>query len=182
MGDSVESREFRALPSYNWEDRPQSLPLDLEEVRTALALGHGDIGRAAEFLRVTVVRLNRFIRGSLEVQGLIRELTDAVIARAAGEPVRALFDPNADDRRREWASTKILQSRVAQGHPFSPAPPQSAQSSASVTLTDGTKRITFRWRTDADEALASDASATDEASVIEHDSESGPPEDGGSAG
>ena len=79
-------------------------------------------------------------------------LTKAVAAKAAAEPIHAIFDDASDDRRREWASsTKILQSRMARGHPFSPAPPEPAAGvTNSLTLASGPKTVTFRWRTAAD--------------------------------
>jgi len=152
LSDNIlELREFRVLPYYSWEERPFHIPLELEEVRTALAISHGVISVAAGKLKVSIVRLNRFIDRSVEAQGLLRELRDAIIARASDEAVIALFDPNSDDRRREWGSVRVLGSRVAQGHAFSPAPSGGGNSAASVTLTDGTKRITFRWRSDDDD-------------------------------
>ena len=143
MGEVIELREFRVLPFYAWLERPPSVDLDLEEVRTALAIGHGDVPAAAGLLRISIMRLNRFIRGSPDAQGLIRELNEAVVSRAAAEVIRALFDPAANERRREWGSAKVLTSRVAVDASFAPG---GTVAQSSVTLSDGDRRITFRWR------------------------------------
>ena len=53
------------------------LPLDQEEVATALFLKNGDINRAAERLRVTPARLNKCIRKSPRLIRLQARLTAA---------------------------------------------------------------------------------------------------------
>ena len=56
--------EFVPLPFFNWTERPLALPLDVDEVATALYLSSGDAAAAAELLKVSVSRLNRVIRPS----------------------------------------------------------------------------------------------------------------------
>jgi hypothetical protein len=70
-----EADEFLPLPFFPWIERPQSIPLDVEEAATALFLENGDVGRAAERLRMTVGQLNRVIRKSPRLQRLIAALT-----------------------------------------------------------------------------------------------------------
>jgi hypothetical protein len=75
--------EFFPLPWFPWESRPETLPLDQEEVATALFLKNGDINRAAERLRVTPARLNKCIRKSPRLIRLQARLT-AAPSRQAG--------------------------------------------------------------------------------------------------
>ena len=59
--------EFTPLPHYSWVERPGHLPLDPDEVATALYLAEGEVLAAAERLRVDSLRLQRAInrrRGS----------------------------------------------------------------------------------------------------------------------
>jgi hypothetical protein len=145
---SEHDQEFLPLPFYPWTERPSTLPLDADECATAIHLAHGDLPAAASLLKVPIVRLNRSLRASPRLQRILAETTELTIARAAAEYIRALDAP--DDRRREWGASKLMASRAASGHPFSPAPPQSAQSAASLTVNPN-RSITFRWRTDADD-------------------------------
>jgi hypothetical protein len=73
---------FLPLPYFPWLERPAVMPLDVEEVATALFLKQGDLTAAAERLRVTVARLNRTIRKSPR---LIRLQTRLTYARALGD-------------------------------------------------------------------------------------------------
>ena len=141
--------EFAPLPFYPWDERPPTLPLDHDECATALHLSHGDIANAAELLKVPIIRLTRLLKSSPRLQTIQSEALGVALAKAASLPIRTLFDPSADRRAQEWASTKLLQSRLAMGHPLSPAPPSPAQS-ASLSVNTQSRSLTFRWRTDAD--------------------------------
>jgi hypothetical protein len=54
--------EFLPLPYFPWLSRPETLPLDVDEVATALYLAKGDPAAAAALLKVSVPRINRVIR------------------------------------------------------------------------------------------------------------------------
>jgi hypothetical protein len=143
---SPEDLEFVPLPAYPWDERPPTLPVETDEAATALHLAHGDEADAAALLKIPVLRLQRLVRQSPRLARIRDESLQVALAKAASLPIRTLFDPMADRRAQEWASTKILQSKLAQTHPLSPAPPQSAQS-ASLTVNPERQSITFRWRT-----------------------------------
>ena len=149
-------REFTPLPYYPWDERPHTLPLDADECATAIHLAHGDRDQAARLLKVPVIRLNRLVRNSPRLQRVLQESLEVTLARAESVPIATLFDPEADARRLEWASTKVLQSRLGQGSALAPAPPSTTQA-ASLTLNQPQKTITFRWRTDADDNPDPDA-------------------------
>jgi hypothetical protein len=69
-----DASEFLALPYFTWLSRPDTIPLDVEEAATALFLKNGDVGKAAERLKVTVARLNKTIGKSPGLQRLITAL------------------------------------------------------------------------------------------------------------
>lgn len=142
--------EFIPLPHYPWDERPPNLALDPDECATALHICKGDIHNAAALLRIPAHKLNREILRHPRLTRVIQEALSLVVSRASSEYIRALDDPG--DRRREWGAQNIMRSRAAASHPLAPNPPGS---SASLTLTSqtGDRRLTFRWRTDADDAL-----------------------------
>jgi hypothetical protein len=146
-------QEFAPLPFYPWESRPETLPIDQDEAATAIHLGH-NLPKAAALLKVPEFRLKRLVKASPRLSRILNESFDLALDRAVAVPIDTLFNPNADQRSKEWASKLLLSSRLAQGHPLSPAPTQSTQSNAALDVTP--TKITFRWRTDADDASASD--------------------------
>jgi hypothetical protein len=63
-GPEPTPEEFLPLPYFPWISRPDNLPLDVDEVATALYLARGRLGEAAERLKVDQVRLKKAIRRS----------------------------------------------------------------------------------------------------------------------
>ena len=121
--------EFLPLPFYPWDRRPSHLPLDVEEVATALYLGEGVIGRAADRLKTEPLKVVRQIARSARLQRLHAELAALLNDRVHEEYVKAFT--SEDDRRREWAASarsrrprrfrRILSPRTA----ISPLPKRS---------------------------------------------------------
>ena len=148
---SDHEQEFAPLPFYPWDSRPPHLPLDHDEVASAIHLANGDLVRAAFLLKVPIVRINRSLRASPRLQRILDEALQVTLAKAASIPIQTLFDPEADTRRLEWASAHVLRSRLAQSHPLSPAPSQPTAHQASLSINPQTRTISFRWRTDADD-------------------------------
>lgn len=144
--------EFLPLPYYPWDERPPTAPLDHDECATAIHLALGNVPHAAAMLRVPLVRLARSIRASPRLQRIQSEHLELNLHKANGEVIAALDSP--DNKRREWAATKLLQSRMAVGSPLSPAPAASIQSDASITMNQQNKTLTFRWRTAQDALTA----------------------------
>jgi hypothetical protein len=66
--------EFLPLPYFPWNSRPETLPLDSDEVATALFLGNGHLAKAAERLKVSEKRLKQRIRGVPRLRRLIERL------------------------------------------------------------------------------------------------------------
>ena len=69
-----DASEFVCLPYFPWLERPEHLPLEVDEIATALFLAHGNVAGAAELLKVTQPRLKRSIRKSFYLQRLISRL------------------------------------------------------------------------------------------------------------
>ena len=151
--------EFAPLPFYPWDERPPTLPIDADEAAAAIHLGH-NLPAAAKLLKVPEFRLRRLVNQSPRLARILEESFGLALDRAVAVPIDTLFDPTADQRAKEWASTKLLQSRLAIGHPLSPAPPSSVQSNAQIQVTP--TKITFRWRTDADDQADQGFSASDQ--------------------
>ena len=141
--------EFLPLPYYPWPSRPSHLPLDVEEVATALYLAEGVIRRAADRLKVEPLKVVRSIARSARLQRLHSELVSLLNDKVHEEYVRAFADE--DSRRREWAASKVASTKQFQSHPLAP------NSNVAPTLSlsaSGAREITFRWRTDADDAIS----------------------------
>ena len=77
------------LPRFPYDRRPDSIPLDLEECRTALWLGRGNLLAAARLLKTEPVRLRRYISTSItlieeqhEAKTLVLDRAEEIIAEA----------------------------------------------------------------------------------------------------
>jgi hypothetical protein len=136
--------EFVPLPYYTWLERPKTLAIDFDEAATAIHLSHGELVKAAALLKVGLHRLTRLLKQSPRLQRIQQESFEHALIRARAVPIDTLFDDNADQRAKEWASTKVLQSRLAMGDPFSPAPPSSA--ATALTVNTQSREIIFRWK------------------------------------
>jgi hypothetical protein len=66
--------EFTPLPYYPFDARPDGVPLDAEEVATALFLDHGRVDRAAARLQVDQRQLKKAIRGNASLRLLLARL------------------------------------------------------------------------------------------------------------
>jgi hypothetical protein len=66
--------EFVPLPWFPWETRPETYPLDDDEVATALYLANGDLKEAAALLKVTEKALRKPIRQTPRLQHLLERM------------------------------------------------------------------------------------------------------------
>jgi hypothetical protein len=143
--------EFDPLPFYSFDERSSTTPLTQEECATAIHLAHGELVQAARLLKTPLHRLTRLLKQSPRLQRVYEESYGHTLIKAAAVPIATLWDEGADHRRLEWASTAVLKSKLARGHLLSPA----SDISGGVSLSDGPRTVTFRWRTDADDAINS---------------------------
>jgi hypothetical protein len=142
MSDSPSEidQEFLPLPHYSWERRPAHLAIDIEEAATSLYLAEGVIGRAAERLKVEPLKLVRVISRSPRLQRLHAELAALLNDKVHEEYVKAF--QSEDDRRREWASSKVSQTKGFQSHPLAP---NSNLAPSPVVGSGGPMRIVISW-------------------------------------
>ncbi len=133
--------EFVPLPHYSWARRPSHLPVEVEEAATALYLADGVIARAAERLKVEPLKLVRCIARSPRLTRLHQELTSLLNDKVHEEYVRAFGDD--DSRRREWAASKVANTKQFQNHPL--APNSNAPQQAFAGSSNGPMRIVISW-------------------------------------
>ncbi len=136
---SETDNEFLPLPYYPYERRPSHERLEDDEVATALYLADGELALAAEKLRVDSLRIMRAINRSARLQKLHGELASLLNDKVLREYKRAF--ESEDDRRREWAASKISQTKQFQQHPLAP----NTNVSSPLQIAGGPTRIVISW-------------------------------------
>jgi hypothetical protein len=119
-----------AIPTQPWDERPAELPLDAEEVRTALWLNKGNISLAANQLKVSSSRLRNFVHAKPRLLAEQREAREQLADRAEQIVDEALNDP-ADAGRRDGMAKFILNSEMARGRGLSARPSPTVNVSAN---------------------------------------------------
>ena len=142
-GDRPHEEDFAylPLPHFPWDERPLTVPLDIEECATAIHIAKGLSDDAARILKTSVARFNRMLKAHPRLVRIRDEHLQVLNDRAIGEVARA-FD-SEDAKRREWAASKILQSRLAIDNPLAQAPQAAIQNNLNMSARD----IVFSWRT-----------------------------------
>lgn len=102
-------QDLQPIPTQPWNERPDSLPLQVEEVRTALWLESGSIPKAAIRLKVTSNRLRRYINSSPRLLAEQNEAREQLADRAEEVVKEALFD-EIDASRRDSMARYVLSS------------------------------------------------------------------------
>jgi hypothetical protein len=82
------------LPTSPWDERPGDLPLDREEVRTALWRASGSVSNAATLLKVSSGRLRKFIANSAYLQAEAEEAREQIVDYAEDVVMEELRDPD----------------------------------------------------------------------------------------
>ncbi|HWI66891.1 MAG TPA: hypothetical protein VNS88_00685 [Nitrospiraceae bacterium] len=108
------------LPTAPYEERPASLPLDVEECRTALWLERGNIPDAAARLKVTPIRLRNFVQNSPRLLAEQREAREQLADRAEKIVYEALHD-EVDSSRRDSMAKYVLNSVIGKTRGFGSA-------------------------------------------------------------
>ena len=104
--DGVPS-DLVALPTMPYSERPNELPLDVEECRTAIWMAAGDITEAAQILKITSIRLRNFVKKSAYLSAEVQEAADRLVDIAEANVKEALTDP-LDASRRDTMSRYVL--------------------------------------------------------------------------
>ena len=90
-----------------YSERPLELPLDVEEVRTAIWMASGNVTEAAKILKVTSIRLRNFVKKSPYLSAEMQEAADRLVDIAEANVAEALGDP-LDPSRRDTMSRFVL--------------------------------------------------------------------------
>ena len=101
------------LPTAPWDERPVSLPLDVEECRTAIWRCQGNITEAAKLLKTTSLRLRSFVLKSPYLMAECQEAKDQLVDIAEGVVLEALTDED-DSGRRDTMARFVLGSQGKQ--------------------------------------------------------------------
>lgn len=86
------------LPTMPYDERPDALPLDVEECRTALWMTAGNISKAAEILKTTSLRLRNFVKASKRLTDEQKEMQEVLLDKAESVAAEALEDEDATRR------------------------------------------------------------------------------------
>lgn len=98
------------LPTAPWPSRPDALPLDVEECRTALWRNRGNITKAAETLKVSAARLRKFVSNSPYLSAERDEASEQLKDIAEDIVYEALTD--TEDKGRQDAMAKFVLSGI----------------------------------------------------------------------
>lgn len=75
-----------------WDQRPDALPLDVEECRTALWATRGNITKAAKMLKIPSDRMRRFVKNSPRLSATVEEAQEQLLDMAEDQVAEALED------------------------------------------------------------------------------------------
>ena len=126
------------LPTMPYSERPEMLPLEIEECRTAIWRTRGNVSEAALLLKVTSLRLRSFIKRS---PFLLREMEEAKeqLVDIAETVVEEALTDEEDKSRRDTMARYVLNSSVAKARGWG----SSANPSMKINNAGGT--IVVQW-------------------------------------
>jgi hypothetical protein len=153
--------DLMPLPTAPYDERPVSMPLDIEECRTALWLERGNITEAARRIKVSSHRLRRFVEKSPRLMEEQREAQQQLVDKAEDVVYDALSDedPSRRDTMARFVLTNLGKER---GY---------GTGSGNITIKPGSGKgaVMVTWG-DNSPIQGEESSATDEdVKVIEHD-------------
>lgn len=99
-----------ALPTSPWDERPEEIPLVIEECRTALWQTRGNITEAAKTLKVPSGRLRRFVNNSQYLLAEIEEAKEVLVDISESNVYDALTDQQ-DPGRKDSMTRFVLASQ-----------------------------------------------------------------------
>jgi len=95
--------DLMPLPTAPYDERPASLPLDVEECRTALWMHRGNVSLAARQLKVSPNRLRRFVENSPRLLDEQKEAREQLLDLSEDVAYEALTDEQDAGRRDQMA-------------------------------------------------------------------------------
>lgn len=144
------------LPTMPYDVRPDDLPLDVEECRTAIWKARGNISEAALYLKVSSVRLRRFVAASPRLTEEQREAQEILLDKSEAQIAAALDD--TEDKMRADNAAKFVLTNLGARRGY-------GTKGAAITLNPQGKSGAFRitW------GDGEDIQDTPSGQVIEHD-------------
>lgn len=91
------------LPTMPWDARPDNMPLDIEECRTAIWQSRGNITEAAKRLKIPSSRLRNFVSRSAYLSAELAEAREQLIDMAENVVYEALSDTTDTSRQDSMA-------------------------------------------------------------------------------
>ncbi len=146
------------LPTAPYNARPESLPLDVEECRTAIWVAKGNISEAAEILKVPSARLRQFVKRSPYLTAEVNESLEQLLDRAESQMYDAVTDE--EDKTRADNAAKFIIGQLGHRRGY-------GGKSGGITLAKGVagESVTITW----DDGTVVDETPVIEGSVVEHE-------------
>ncbi len=91
--------DLKPLSTMPWNERPDALPLEVEECRTAIWRSGGNITEAASLLRISPTRLRTFVRNSPYLSAEVKEVQERLLDISEEVVYEALTDTEDAARR-----------------------------------------------------------------------------------
>jgi hypothetical protein len=144
------------LSTMPWDARPDDLRLDIEECRTALWSCNGNISQAATMLKVTSIRLRRFVDQSPRLSAELQEARELLMDLSEQNVADALQD--TDDKMRRDNMSKFVLTNLGAKRGYGPK-------GAGITLNPQGKSgaFTISW------GDGSSIAADNQGNTIEHE-------------
>lgn len=124
------------LPTMPYDKRPDALPLDIEECRTAIWLERGNITLAADRLKVRSSRLRAFVKNSPRLQEECDEAREQLQDIAEDIAYEALTDAGDSGRRDSMA--RFVMGSLGKTRGF-------GQSGGNININGPKGPITIKW-------------------------------------
>jgi len=151
-------KDLTPIPTQPWNERPDELPLDIEECRTALWMSNGNVSEAAKILKVPSSRLRRLIRNSAYLQSEQMEARER-LADMAEEVVKEALEDDQDKGRRDSMARFVLNSTIGKQRGY-------GNGAGGVQMNLPNKgRVVISW--DNGEQIAGDSPKTIEGEVVD---------------
>ena len=123
------------LPTQPWEERPDSIPLDIEECRTALWNARGNVSKAAIILRITPSRLRAYVNKSPRLIREQQEWKELLLDKFEENVWDAM---ESEDHMRRDTMTRYVGSNLAHSRGW-------GAKAASLSLKTPNGELTIRW-------------------------------------
>lgn len=151
MGDLP--NDLVVLPTMPYQERPADIPLEVEEVRTAIWLKNGNISEAAELLKVPSSRLRKFVNNNAYLSSEQNEARERLKDRAEEVIRQGLNDPEE-----MYTMARYVMSGIGKDRGYG----ANAGKGLSVTNNGGT--VIIQW---ADGTAVGDEPQTIEGEIVD---------------